>query len=403
MTTATAEARSRPAIEPIRTTGPDLNVRSLRSRIVQKSPSWTPSPLSPRSLPIPRVRLARDDDTAQDDGMNVDQVESPKLDPLKQDANLRNVSLRPIAELALPSPSTLPSRRSPLSAPLFAPHVFQRPTLAEETRSMLLHAPGSDSRRNSVFLDRERRQSAPGGPLHTRAIQIARQRDDLHRRRLAGSYRPREPEILVQPTELRRLSMLPSSDTGPPSPYPVDGRLTTRVVVHSPGKKSLVLTRTFDLDELRATLPPISPVEQTDRRASVACLQPPPTFHDHLHRVTLGTDEVPTVPSREPATVGLLLAREEFHVKACLLLLFDLTMPEDTFPFWLRSFCQSLSSLVTWLRFRCRIPVHGRKLSHTSTQDETHLRNPSDRTSCILVVPSKKENVELDELGCKIV
>ncbi|KAM0305432.1 hypothetical protein HYE67_008644 [Fusarium culmorum] len=275
MTTVTAEARSRPAIEPIRTTGPDLNVRSLRSRIVQKSPSWTPSPLSPRSLPIPRVRLARDDDTAQDDGMDFDQLENPKLDSPKQDANTRNVSPRPIAELALPSPSTLPSRRSPLSAPLFAPHVFQRPTLAEETRSMLLHAPGSDSRRNSVFLDHERRQSAPGGPLHTRAMQIARQRDQLHRRRLAGSYRPREPEILVQPTELRRLSMLPSSDTGPPSPYPVDGRLTTRVVVHSPGKKSLVLTRTFDLDELRATLPPVSPVEQTDRRASVACLQPP--------------------------------------------------------------------------------------------------------------------------------
>ncbi|CZS75949.1 unnamed protein product [Fusarium graminearum] len=244
MTTATAEARSRPAIEPIRTTGPDLNVRSLRSRIVQKSPSWTPSPLSPRSLPIPRVRLARDDDTAQDDGMDVDQLENPKLDSPKQDANLRNVSLRPIAELALPSPSTLPSRRS-------------------------------DSRRNSVFLDHERRQSAPGGPLHTRAMQIARQRDQPHRRRLAGSYRTREPEILVQPTELRRLSMLPSSDTGSPSPYPVDGRLTTRVVVHSPGKKSLVLTRTFDLDELRATLPPVSPVEQTDRRASVACLQPP--------------------------------------------------------------------------------------------------------------------------------
>jgi hypothetical protein len=84
--------------------------------------------------------------------------------------------------------------------------------------------------------------------------------------------------MLVQTTELRRLSLLPSSDTAPPSPYPVDGRLTTRVVVHSPGKKALVLTRTFDLDELRATLPPISPVEQTDRRASVASLQPPPTI-----------------------------------------------------------------------------------------------------------------------------
>lgn len=206
--------------------------------------------------------------------MDVDHLDIPKSDSLKQDASLRNVSLRPIAELALPSPSTLPSRRSPLSAPLFAPQVFRRPTLAEETRSMLLQESDSGPRRDSLSLDYERRQSAPG-PLHTRAMQIARQRDHVHRRRLAASYRPREPEILVQPVELRRLSTLPLSDAEPPSPYPEDGRLTTRVVVHSPGKKSLVLTRTFDLDELRATLLPISPVEQTDRRASVTTLQPP--------------------------------------------------------------------------------------------------------------------------------
>ncbi|RGP74803.1 hypothetical protein FLONG3_5914 [Fusarium longipes] len=275
MTTASAEARTRPAIEPIRTTGPDLNVRSLRSRIVQKSPSWTPSPLSPHSLPIPWLRVSRDSDVERDDGMDVDQLEHPKRGSLKQEASLRNVSLRPITDLGLPSLGTLSSRRSPLSAPLFAPQVFRRPTIAEETRSMLHQEPYAEPRRNSVSLDHERRQSAPGGPLHTRAMQIARQRDHLHRRRLAGSYRPHESIMLVQPTELRRLSLLPKSDTEPLSPYPADGRLTTRVVVHSPGKKSIVLTRTFDLDELRATLPPISPVEQTDRRASVATLQSP--------------------------------------------------------------------------------------------------------------------------------
>ncbi|KAJ4016532.1 hypothetical protein NW752_003658 [Fusarium irregulare] len=261
MTMASAEARPRPAIEPIRTTGPDLNIRSLRSRIIQKSPSWTPSPLSPRSLPLPRLRVARDEDVEQNDDMDVDPREKPRRDSLRQEASLRNVSLRPISELA----------------PLFPPQVFRRPTLTEETRGRLLRESDAEPRRGSMPLDYERRQSAPGGPLHTRAIQIARQRDQLHRRRLAGSYRPREPEIFVQPVELRRLSVLPSSDAEPPSPHPVDGRLTTRVVVHSPGKKAVVLSRTFDLEELRATLPPISPVEQTDRRASVTSLQLPLT------------------------------------------------------------------------------------------------------------------------------
>ncbi|KAF4971783.1 hypothetical protein FSARC_1476 [Fusarium sarcochroum] len=273
MTMATAEARPRPAIEPIRTTGPGLSVRSLRSRIVQKSPSWAGSPLSPHSLPLPRLQEAIDEDMEQPDEMVVDQLEPRKRDLPRLEPSLRNVSLRPIAELALPSPSTLPARRSPLSAPLTAPALYRKPTLAEETRNMLLR--DMDAERG---LDYERRQSAPGGVSHARSMQFARQREYYRRRMLPGSYRPREPEILVLPVDLRRISFISTHDAEPPSPYLVDGRLTTRVVVHSPGRKTTALTRTFDLDELRATLPESSPVEPSEgtRRASVATLQPPP-------------------------------------------------------------------------------------------------------------------------------
>ncbi|KAF4451066.1 hypothetical protein F53441_5888 [Fusarium austroafricanum] len=274
MMTATAEARPRPAIDPIRTSGPGLTVRSLRSRIIQKSPSWNPSPLSPHSIPPPLLREPRDVDMEQDVEVSVDQQEPRKRDIPKLEPSLRNVSLRPIAELSLSSPSTtLPSRRPPLSAPLFAPPVFQKQTLADETRSMLLQESDVERGRNSSTPEYERRQSAPGGHHHARAMQLARQRE-LHRRRwIAGTYRPREPELLVLPVELRRLS-----HAEPPSPYPVDGRLTTRVVVHSPGQKAFALTRTFDLDELRATIPEISSVKRTDedRRASVTTLHPPP-------------------------------------------------------------------------------------------------------------------------------
>lgn len=212
----------------------------------------------------------------QHDKMAVDRLESRSRNSSKLEPSLRNVSLRPITELALPSPNTLPARRSPLSAPLFAPPVYRRPTIVEETRSMLLQ--GQDGEQDGhPPRAYDRRQSAPSGVLHARAMQIARQREHLRRRGFVGSYRPRETELLVMPVELRRLSAITGAE--PPSPCPVGGRLTTRVVVHSRGRKPLVLTRTFDLDELRATLPRVSPVDQTDRgrRASVATLQPPST------------------------------------------------------------------------------------------------------------------------------
>ncbi|RSL53670.1 hypothetical protein CEP54_010287 [Fusarium duplospermum] len=276
MTTTATEARVRPAIEPIRTTSPELNTRSFRTRMALKSPAWSASPLSPRSLPLPGCQELRDEQMRQHDKMAVDRLEPRSRDSSKLEPSLRNVSLRPIAELALPSPSTLPARRSPLSAPLFAPPVYRRPTIVEETRNMLLQ--GQEGEQDG-HLSRpyDRRQSAPSGVLHARALQIVRQREHLRRRGFVGSYRPREAELLVMPVEMRRLSTITGGE--PPSPCPVDGRLTTRVVVHSRGRKPLVLTRTFDLDELRATLPRVSPIDQANRsrRASVATLQPPLT------------------------------------------------------------------------------------------------------------------------------
>ncbi|KAF5629383.1 hypothetical protein F52700_7705 [Fusarium sp. NRRL 52700] len=281
MTTAASEARPRPPIEPIQTSGPGLNVRPLRSRIIQKSPSWTPSPLSPHSRPLPQLREPKDDDMKQDDDSKVDQFEPRKRDLPKLESGLRNFSLRPIAPLSLqsPGPSTLPSRTSPLSAPLLAPHVFQRPTLADETRNMLFHESDAERGGESPHVGYERRQSAPGGPLHARSMHLARQREHHRRRWIAASQRAREPEIFVLPVELRRLSQLSSSDAEASSPYPSlpERRLTTRVAVHSRGRKSIILSRTFDLDELQATLPVMSPLEQhkENRHASVVTLQPP--------------------------------------------------------------------------------------------------------------------------------
>lgn len=280
MTTA-IEVRPRPAIEPIRTTGPGFNLPCLRGSLAFKSPAWTASPSSPRSLPLPSYQESRDERMRENDKAAVE-----KLDPRSRrnsaqlDSDLHNVSLRPIVELALPTPNSLPSQRSPLSAPLFASPVYRRSTVVEEARDMLLlydHETEKDKPPPKLY---GRRDSAPPGALAARNMQLLRQREHLRRRGFVGSYRPREADLLVMPVELRRLSTLPATrnDLETLAPSAVSRCLTTRVVVHSRGRKPVVLTRTFDLDELRATLTRPSSVDGSDPgRASVATLQPPPS------------------------------------------------------------------------------------------------------------------------------
>ncbi|QGI76546.1 hypothetical protein CEK25_001452 [Fusarium fujikuroi] len=262
MTTVASEARPRPLIEPIQTSGPGLNVRSLRSRILQKSPSWTPSPLSPHSRPLPQLREPKDDDMEQDVDTKVDQSEPRKRDIPKLESGLREGEGRRGEERER-------KRKGKRKGE-------ERKGKREEK---IMDNKESDAERGSEspHVDYERRQSAPGGPLHARAMHLARQREHHRRRWIAASHRSREPEVFVLPVELRRLSQLSSSDAEASSPYPSERRLTTRVAVHSRGRKSIILARTFDLDELQATLPVVSPLERhkENRRASVVTLQPP--------------------------------------------------------------------------------------------------------------------------------
>ena len=197
---------------------------------------------------------------------------TPGVDPL------RRVSLRPIAELSLPTPRTATfDRRPPLSAPLLPPPQFRRPTIAEETRHMLLFEHGAEKRASPEIS--ERRQSAPPGELLARHLALQRQREHMRRRGPMAMLAVREADLFVIPVEHRRLSTvgLPSMEGSLPTPCPQDGHVTIRVVVHSPGRRASVLTRNFDLDELRATIPEPSPLPHAhaSRRASLAVFQAP--------------------------------------------------------------------------------------------------------------------------------
>ncbi|KAH7156362.1 hypothetical protein EDB81DRAFT_840500 [Dactylonectria macrodidyma] len=281
MATASRESRPRPPIQPIRTTGPGHSYQAVQARMAFKSPTWMSTPLSPLSRPSPMYPDSDDDRMREHDKAAVDRLEPRSRKSSSGEPSPRNVSLKPISDLALPTPLSLDARRSPLSGPITSPLTpspgHRRMTIAEETQKFLLREPRTE-RNGPPPLAIERRGSAPSTAILSRNIQLQRQLGHLGRRGSIDSRHGREPELYVMPVELRRLSTIatPARDGALPSPYPVDGRLTTRVVIHSPNKKPLVLTRTFDLDELRATIPNPRPVpgSQSTRRASTATLHP---------------------------------------------------------------------------------------------------------------------------------
>lgn len=254
--------------------------------MASKSPSWLVTPCSPMSRPPPMYPDSGDDRMRELDKAAVDRLEPRSLNSPIPEICPRTTSLKPISEFVSASPLSYAHQRPPLSAPLLRLPGYRRPTIVEETRSMLLH--------HDAGLDRlaypppphalGRRGSAPPGVLRARNVQLERQREHLRRRSLAGPYSSREPDLLVVPVELKRLSTIAThtADGDMPSPHPVDGRLTTRVVIHSRNRKPLVLTRTFDLNELRATIPQHvqsssspPPALPCSRRASMATLQVP--------------------------------------------------------------------------------------------------------------------------------
>ncbi|KAK7397595.1 hypothetical protein QQX98_013040, partial [Neonectria punicea] len=295
MAAASREARPRPAIQPIRTTGPGHSYQAVRARMAFKSPAWMATPLSPLSRPSPMYPDSEEERMKEHDKAAVERLEPRSRRPSISEPGLQTVKLRPISQLALPTPLTLDARTPPLSAPLLPPPHFRKLTIAEESRNTLLRDLEAD-RTGPPPQAYERRGSAPPGAILARNMQLQRQRAHLRRQGFVGSYGGREPDLLVMPVELRRLSTIatPSTDGGMPSPYPMNGRLTTRVVIHSRNRKPVVLTRTFDLDELRATIPSPrqTPGAQSSRRSSMATLRLP-------------------TPTNRPASPALLAASRE--------------------------------------------------------------------------------------------
>ena len=199
-------------------------------------------------------------------------------------------SLSPISEQALAarraSAASLPLPRGPVPSPRspgLTPHPGPQ-TLAAQTRSILLsEVPDGLPRvslETSPIADRR-----PSVQLWSAGARRGSQqlRDDL--RDWGHVYFGNVPisDCFVSAVALRRASD-PSTDEGTPSrSRPLGGRNRTtiraRVRPCAPDRKPFLLRRTFDMDELRATIPEMSPVSAGSRSSPIerASRSPLPT------------------------------------------------------------------------------------------------------------------------------
>ncbi|KAK4180133.1 hypothetical protein QBC36DRAFT_43759 [Triangularia setosa] len=201
-------------------------------------------------------------------------------------------SLSPIAEQGLSSRrasvASLPLPRAPALSPRLPSfsHYPRRPTLASETRSILLSGMGDQGLRhapdglpritNTGF--HERRQSLP---LSFVALAPRRNSYQLRQELQAWGHvflgNGSESQCFVSAAPLRSPSGSSSADdeervmkdNTPETPEPSNW-LTVRVRVRpcALDRKPFLLTRTFDMDMLRATVPEPSPVLEEPRRLS---------------------------------------------------------------------------------------------------------------------------------------
>ena len=192
-------------------------------------------------------------------------------------------SLSPIVEPGLDprraSIISLPPPHAPASSPETPSFMLQysrRQTLAAETRSILLSGIPDGLPRVTVTVD-ERRPSLPLPPEAPRRNSQAVRKELQawgHVFLLNGS----EAQCFVSAVALRRASesFSPADEScqrGEEKKKPLEqgNHLTVRVRVRpcALDRKPFLLTRTFDMDLLRATIPEPEPVFETPRRLSV--------------------------------------------------------------------------------------------------------------------------------------
>ncbi|KAL1836872.1 hypothetical protein VTJ49DRAFT_4538 [Mycothermus thermophilus] len=275
------QARSRPVLQPVRTDHDQHSSYSMPSAYSGASPLYPPSVTAPAPTPVyPASSHAYELAMRAHERALLD-----RLDRLDQRGRRDSVhspaaarSLSPISEQSLSarraSVASLPLPREPAPSPLSPAYAqYSRPqTLADQTREMLLDGMLDSLPRQPPPRIDDRRASLPSltGASRRNSQQV---RDDLQEWGRVYFGNPTNADCFVSAVALRRHSDSSSADEGAAAKEsPADGsnRVTIRARVRpcALDRKAFLLRRTFDMDELRATIPDRPPSSVASRRLS---------------------------------------------------------------------------------------------------------------------------------------
>ncbi|KAI3396729.1 hypothetical protein diail_11756 [Diaporthe ilicicola] len=303
-----AHSRGRPGLE-IKTdyAGPsDAHLRSAFRK--HRSPFPSATSITPKALPSPIQPSTPGYDVSMRQHERA-MVES--LDARARQAGLSR-SLSPGAEQSMAArvnlmtmDSPMQSRRpvSPISAPntplLASPSTDWRQNMVQQTRSMLLSGM-SPSQASNLGAVTTRKLSAPAEAIQKqrRRSMMLLQPEMLQAWGHVYFGDPTKADVLVAPSALRRLSGTEQPDSAGEGNGQSD-RLVLRARVRPKGKerKPFLIARSFNLDELRATLPSPATSVPSPRRQVVAPLSP-----DTISSPRPST--LPLAPSRRRSTVA---------------------------------------------------------------------------------------------------
>lgn len=280
--------RSRPTLEVktdyISSDGyPKTAFRTHRSPLPSATPitpKALPSPLQP-STPVYDVSMRQHERAmveslagrSRQGSLGLDKPLSRPLSPVAEQSMAARV-----VNMTMDSPMRAKAAVLPVTAPSTpqqrSPTAQKRQTMVEETRSMLLSGM-SPSQANDLGIVANRTLSAS---TPTDVIQKQRrqslmllQTDVLQNWGHVYFGDPTKADVFVAPSALRRLSGTDSFEG-----HSHSDRLVIRARVRPRGKerKPFIITRSFNLDELRATLPSPSTPVASSRRHSQAPSSP---------------------------------------------------------------------------------------------------------------------------------
>lgn len=293
------QSRSRPSLQPIFTEYHNLEGYPRTAFSVACSP-YTSSPSSPRgtrTIVYPPSPPPRDESSPR----HYDRPSAEAYDMMRRrrdsitpDGHRRN--LRSIAEHSQNSPRFWPApaasfsqtrRSSGYQIPRHLSQVPRRQSIVEETRSLLLTGMPSEHMRSigRAMAHSERRRSLPNSPLSARRRHSHNVREQLLVWGHVYYLNAVTADCFVVAVALRRPSETApagrediKSEKADEKPEKTGNRVTIRARVRPRDieRKPFILQRSFDLDEIRSTIPdpPATPASARRESVSVELLSP---------------------------------------------------------------------------------------------------------------------------------